>query len=150
FVLPLVAFAACRCSPRSTRQADPPASSTASTNTAALKATAVSSPTPRDPSCPRELTDARRDGTKPNSYIEPTEQERAVLSQAIARLAQGQQAEGLDAIGFEVVRPSAWSDVVLLREKGRLRGGGAYAIRTPSPSSLLVGAPHTFFDEGTL
>jgi hypothetical protein len=109
----------------------------------------VTSSSNADPNCPRELADARRDGTKPNIYVEPTDHERAVLGDAIAKLARGQSADGLDAIGFEVVHPLSWPDVVLVREKGRLRGGGAYVVRTSSQSSLLVETPHTFFDEGT-
>jgi hypothetical protein len=103
----------------------------------------------RDLECPQELADARRDGTKPNSYVEPTDEERKVLGQAIAKLVNEEEATGLDAIGFEIVHPSNWPDVVIVREKSRRRGGGAYVVRQSSTSSLVIQAPHTFFDEGT-
>jgi hypothetical protein len=103
----------------------------------------------RNLECPRELTDARRDGTRPNTYVEPTTEERRILAGAIAAFARGEDAAGLDAIGFEVVRPATWPDVLVVRERGRLRGGGAYVLRTSSRAQLVVQAPHTFFDEGT-
>ena len=51
--------------------------------------------------------------------------------------------------GFELVDVPEWDGTVVLRETKR-RGGGAYVFRRGSTSSLVVQAPHTFFDEGTL
>jgi hypothetical protein len=104
----------------------------------------------RNLDCPRELADTRIDGTKPGSYVEPSDNERKILADAIARVTRGDAAPALDTIGFEVVEPVTWPDVALIREKGRRRGGGAYVLRRSSKSSLVVQAPHTFFDEGTL
>ena len=103
----------------------------------------------RDPACPKELADTRRDGTRPNSYVEPTDVERTALRDAVERLVRGQQPPSVEPLGFEVVPLPSWPDTVLVREKGRLRGGGAYVVRKSSSSKLLVEAPHTFFDEGT-
>lgn len=156
FVLPLVVFAACRCGPNTSRsrEAATPAVTSMATRsvipeTPPTPASEVETPMPRDSQCPEELVRARRDGTKPNSYVEPTDLERRVLGDAIAKLVRGEEVGGLDAIGFEVVRSTTWPDVVIVREKGRLRGGGAYVVREHSSSSLVVQAPHTFFDEGT-
>ena len=151
--LPLLAFAACRCGPKPGHAV--PVDASPSVSRPAVATPNGSAPAEAAPpmkgnfECPAELADARRDGTKAHLYVEPTDHERKVLGEAIAKLAQNEPAPALEAIGFETVRPASWPDVVLVREKGRRRGGGAYVVRVGSKSTLLVEAPHTFFDEGT-
>jgi hypothetical protein len=151
-VVPFLAFAACRCSPKPGHAGPIEATSSQKTAVSTLNDTSPSleaGPMNRDVACPAELADTRRDGTKAQLYVEPTDEERKVLGESIARIARNEAAPALASIGFESVRPSTWSDVVLVREKGRRRGGGAYVVRQGSTSGLLVEAPHTFFDEGT-
>lgn len=106
---------------------------------------------PVDPRCPTALADAREGGLDPDRYVVPTEAEYRTMRDAVAELAQGQRErarESLATIGFQVV--DLEGDLVLVREGARRRGGGAYVFRSGATSRLIVQAPHTFFDEGTL
>lgn len=68
----------------------------------------------------------------------------------MARLLRGENASDTASFGFEIAPLEGWSDTVLLREAGdERRGGGAYVVRKGGASSLIVQAPHTFYDEGT-
>lgn len=98
--------------------------------------------------CPAALADTRRDGTRPNSYVEPTDDERRAARAAMSAMIKSGTTGDLAAFGFEEVPLEGWPGTVLWREKQR-RGGGAYVVRKGSPSTLLVEAPHTFYDEGT-
>jgi hypothetical protein len=74
------------------------------------------------------------------------------------RLLAARDVAALDAIradaakiGFEIVEPPELAGTAILREVGSKRhGGGAYVVRLGSTSRLIVQAPHTFYDEGTL
>jgi hypothetical protein len=54
-------------------------------------------------------------------------------------------------IGLEIVVPPELPGAIVLREvEGKRHGGGAYIVRLGSSARLVVQAPHTFYDEGTL
>lgn len=108
-----------------------------------------------DGRCPDVLERTRDGGLDPDRYAVPSEAERRALREAVTILMNG----GADAIeratphataaSFEVVKVPEL-ETLMLREKGRKRGGGAYVIRPGSQARLHVQAPHTFYDEGTL
>jgi hypothetical protein len=107
--------------------------------------------------CPAALLEARRDGTLPNRFVVPRDDERAQMKAIVASLlatdSAGLASVRADAarIGFELLDAEAAPGVVVLREiEGQRRGGGAYLVRLRSASRLVVQAPHTFYDEGTL
>jgi hypothetical protein len=55
------------------------------------------------------------------------------------------------AVGYRLEDVPEVPGAVLLRElPTQRRGGGAYLVRLGTASRLVVQAPHTFFDEGTL
>lgn len=107
--------------------------------------------------CPAGLDSARRGGSDPDRYRVPRDADRAAMTDLIARLVTGGAAmraslgAAAAALGFSIDDVPEWPGTVLLRElpAGR-RGGGAYVLRLASASTLIVQAPHTFFDEGTL
>lgn len=137
-------FTACRCNPKADGETPPVNSSAPPTanETAALDV---------DTGCPTALAETRRGGTRPNSFIPPTDADMAKAKAALAKLLKGGDITA-DAkeFGFEVVPLDSWPDAVLVRETGdRKRGGGAYVIRKNATSNLIVQAPHTFYDEGT-
>lgn len=106
--------------------------------------------------CPRALVEARLGGLDPHRYAPPDDARRAALADAIEALS------GADAptprararaayAGFEIVAVDELPSVVLVRERPTdKRGGGAYLLRLGAASRVVVQAPHTFFDEGTL
>jgi hypothetical protein len=108
--------------------------------------------------CPQAIIDARRDGTLPNRFIAPTEEERTAMKALFARLLGVRDVASLgdaraDAarIGLEIVAPPELPGTIVLREvEGKRQGGGAYVVRLGSSAQLVVQAPHTFYDEGTL
>jgi hypothetical protein len=99
--------------------------------------------------CPEVLAATRSLGSRPGSYRIPSEAERQLARAAFEALLRGRSAD-VGAFGFETVPIAEWPGVVLLREQLRdRRGAGAYVVRTGSTSTLVVQAPHTFYDEGT-
>lgn len=103
---------------------------------------------------PQVLVDARQGGTVAGSYVAPTPVELTAIAQALQALVSGDEeaarGHARDA-GFEPVDVPEWPGTVMLRElPAHRRGGGAYVVRRGSRSTLVVQAPHTFFDEGTL
>ena len=116
----------------------------------------ASDPSPASLStCPAGLLAARRGGSAPDRYTIPSETERAEFSSLLAVLLgplDRASAEGqARAVGYRLDDVPEVPGAVLLRElPTRRRGGGAYLIRPGSASRLVVQAPHTFFDEGTL
>lgn len=110
---------------------------------------------PVDGRCPDVLERTRDGGLDPDRYVVPTEAERKAIREAVTILMNG----GADAVAratphataasFEVVELPEL-EALLLRERGKKRGGGAYVIRPGSTARLHVQAPHTFYDEGTL
>jgi len=110
-----------------------------------------------DGRCPDVLEHTRDGGLDPDRYAVPSEAERRAIREAVTILMNG----GADAIAratphataasFEVVKVPEL-EALMLREKGKKRGGGAYVIRSgpPGKARLHVQAPHTFYDEGTL
>jgi hypothetical protein len=148
-LLVLLAVAGCRSRAKSDgeRPATTPAASTCDAS-------------PRDDmitECPAALLEARRDGTLPNRYVVPTEDERAKMKALVTKLLARGDAGLAEAraeagkFGFEIVDASEVAGVVVVREIAtRRRGGGAYLVRLGSASHLVVQAPHTFFDVGTL
>jgi len=103
-----------------------------------------------DTSCPTALAETRRGGMQPNAYVVPKAEDLRRGRALMARLLRGEKTDDPASLGFEIVPLEGWPDVVLLREAGdKRRGGGAYVIRKGGTSSLVVQAPHTFYDQGT-
>lgn len=106
--------------------------------------------------CPHELTSTRRGGTDPDRYVAPSPDAAAAIRGAIAALvtAGGTReaaARAASSAGYEVVDVKRAPGLVLVREPEDARhGGGAYLVRVGSRSDLIIQAPHTFFDQGTL
>ena len=150
--------AACRCSPAPHGNVGPStegsvaiapmktAGPSASTSPAASDSAALDT----DTGCPAALAETRRGGTRPGAYVAPTEAQRRAAHAAVAKLLRGESVGDVAAFGFEVVPLEGWGDAMLLREVAdQRRGGGAYVVRKGGSSTLVVQAPHTFFDEGT-
>ncbi|MEO6572532.1 MAG: hypothetical protein ABIP89_01745, partial [Polyangiaceae bacterium] len=107
--------------------------------------------------CPAVLVAARRGGTDADRYVPPNDAERAAMRDAAAILtanapnARAEATARAATAGFDVIDVPEIPNAVLLRERDDHRqGGGAYLIRLDSHSEVVVQAPHTFFDEGTL
>jgi hypothetical protein len=106
--------------------------------------------------CPEGLLAARRGGAEPDRYVAPSVAERTAMTGLVTDLLR--PAADLDvlesrarAIGYRFEPVPEMPGCVLLRElDDQRRGGGAYLFRVRTPSRLVVQAPHTFFDEGTL
>jgi len=154
FLTLLLGFTACRCNPKpepdkptpvsSTSQAVTPPSSTPSPSTSS-----ASSDSEAGDACPAALAETRRGGTKPNTFVAPTDSEMKDAKAAIAKLLKDEKAD-VSSFGMEVVPLEGWPDTLLLREAGEKRQGrGAYVFRKGSKSTFIVQAPHTFYDEGT-
>jgi hypothetical protein len=76
---------------------------------------------------------------------------RDAMSLLLGSAPRARAAETLAKAGFEIVDLPDIAGAMLVREvESRRRGGGAYVVRGGSRSHLIVQAPHTFFDEGTL
>jgi hypothetical protein len=105
---------------------------------------------------PAALADARRRGQNANRYVVPTEERRSRMTQLVAALlGESLERAAVDLaaadLEFRVEAVPELPDAVLLRELTSERaGGGAYLFRLRSRSTLIVQAPHTFFDSGTL
>lgn len=106
--------------------------------------------------CPELLTTARKDGTVPNKYVVPSEEDRVVMHDAIAiLLSRGKDgraaaAAKLAPLGFAIDElPEVNAALVVHEQEGMRRGGGAYVVRLDESNKLLVETPHTFYDEGT-
>jgi len=110
---------------------------------------------PVDGRCPAALVATRDGGLDADRYVVPNDLERRGMRDAMARLlgslpgAREKAASELSNIGFQIIDVPE-QRAVLVREGSRRRGGGAYLVRIGSPSQLIVQAPHTFFDEGTM
>ncbi len=107
--------------------------------------------------CPAALVAARRGGTDSDRYVPPSDADRAAMRDAAALLtanapnARAEATTRAAAAGFDLIDVPEIANAVILREKDDHRqGGGAYLIRLDSHSDVVVQAPHTFFDEGTL
>jgi hypothetical protein len=108
--------------------------------------------------CPAAILEARQGGSQPNRFVAPTEDERVAMRALFARLLAARDDGAIGAAraeaaktGLEIVEAPEMPGTMVLREvEGRRRGGGAYVVRFGSPSRLVVQAPHTFYDEGTL
>jgi hypothetical protein len=107
--------------------------------------------------CPAALLAARRGGTDADRFVPPNDEERAAMSDLVAQLVAGGSAQRpvtgslAVAAGYEIVDVADLPDTMLVREvESRRRGGGAYLFRLGAASHVVVQAPHTFFDEGTL
>ncbi len=152
----LLGLVACRCSPNPDRS-DPVRVPTAATAAvASAPAPAVSAPVVdataplKNDACPAALADTRRDGARAGAFTAPTDAERGAIKRAVARLLAGDKNVDTAAFGFETATIAEWPGTLLLRERdGQRRGGGAYVVRVGTASSLVVQAPHTFYDEGT-
>ena len=104
-----------------------------------------------DTGCPPAIAATRRQGTTSGRYVTPSEEARNHARLAISRILRGDADVDVSAFGYEIVPLAESNDLILLREKAdHKRGGGAYVVRKGGSSSLVVQAPHTFFDAGTL
>ena len=113
--------------------------------------------TPISFECPAGLVSARRGGLDPDRYSVPSDASRAAMTDLVERLVRGgapvraSVESAAAALGFSIDDLREWPGSVLLRELPAQRhGGGAYVLRPARTSNLIVQAPHTFFDEGTL
>jgi hypothetical protein len=146
----LLAFSGCRA--RKGRKPAEAPRSTAATGGVDFGGHVVS---PVEGRCPAALEATRDGGLDADRYVVPTARERRVMSEAMALLfgaepgSRQSATAQLQEIGFEVVDVPE-QGAVLVREGARRRGGGAYLVRLGAASRLMVQAPHTFFDEGTL
>lgn len=103
--------------------------------------------------CPKLLQDARKGGSTRGAYVPPSDPELSAMARAMNALLGGREDEAKKeaaAAGFAVVDVPEMPGVAALIEEDRQRGGGAYLVRRSSTSTLVVQAPHTFYDEGTL
>jgi hypothetical protein len=106
--------------------------------------------------CPLALVDAREGGLAPDRYVVPSDEERAVMRDVLSSLSGAADVSPFARaraaqIGFEIVAVAEIPGTVLVRERVTdKRGGGAYVVRLGAGSRVVVQAPHTFFDEGTL
>lgn len=124
----------------------------------AIEASAkTSTKTQRTTGCPSALIAARRGGSDADRYRAPSEAQGVAMADLVARLAKDGQpgranaAAAALAVGFRIDDVPEMPGVVVLRELPDQRhGGGAYLLRLDRTSTLIVQAPHTFFDEGTL
>jgi hypothetical protein len=113
--------------------------------------------TKTDIRCPGALLATREGGTDPDRYVQPSDVEREALRDGIATLTStdpsaatiAAASPSLAKAGYEAV-PIEGTTSVLVRESGKKKGGGAYLVRPGGASKIVVQAPHTFFDEGTL
>ncbi len=145
-------FAACRCNPRTdgAPTSTPPITPMPSASAPPPSSTAEIAALDTDTGCPAALAETRRGGTRPGSFVAPGEADMKAARAAVAKLLRGEATGDVAAFGFEVVPLEGWGDAVLLREVGgKKRGGGAFVVRKGSASTLVVEAPHTFYDEGT-
>ncbi len=122
---------------------------------AAPRATGPESvPLPASFECPETLVAARKGGSAPDRYVIPTSVEQTDMSRLFAQFgieAMASLRAPAKRLGFELAAVPAQAGVWSLVEAAdRKRGGGGYLLREPSTSRLIVQAPHTFFDEGTL
>lgn len=111
----------------------------------------------RSVECPAALAATRRGGSEADRYVVPSEVERAAMKGLVEQLVRdGNPAlpsarTRVAAVAYQVEELPEMPGVVLLREDPeKRRGGGAYLLRLGAASRLVVQAPHTFFDEGTL
>lgn len=149
-------FTACRCNPKP-EPTKPAPTAVASQAVTPLPTGSSSSSSPVDPAalesvggCPAALAETRRGGTRPNSFVAPTDAEMKAAKSAFAKLLKGDEKADVAAFGMEVVPLEGWADTFMVREAGETRQGrGAYVFRKGSTSSFVVQAPHTFYDEGT-
>jgi hypothetical protein len=152
-----LAIASCRCTPKTEPGAEPikaPAPSASVSTRTTPKSNQPDGDDPMDAKgCPKLLEEARRGGAVRGAYVPPTDAETSGMSRAMNALASGREDEAKKEaaqIGFRVVDVPEMAGVAALVEGERRRGGGAYLVRRGSTSKLVVQAPHTFFDEGTL
>jgi hypothetical protein len=146
FLLVAGAALSCRSSSKGTGAPTPPPPSTSVPSPPVLEETMV---------CPAAIVEARSGGALPNKFIAPSEDDRARMKALFGRVLDGAALAEVRAdaakFGFELIEPPDLAGTVVLREVASARhGGGAYVVRLGSSSRLVVQAPHTFYDEGTL
>jgi hypothetical protein len=99
---------------------------------------------------------ARRGGSAPDLYSVPSNQERIDFRALVRSLIAASQdraslSEQARSLGYQLEELPELPGVRLLSEiPSQRRGGGAYLFRAGVTSRLIVQAPHTFSDEGTL
>ena len=100
----------------------------------------------------QRLNRARRGGRKTVAYREPTRVEElahaAWVREAMTAAIEGKPPPTTAPKGFKLVDMKG---VWVLRElRNARRGAGTIVLRTGAAKPILVEAPHTFFDQGTL
>lgn len=169
----MIAGAGCHCGGTSGIPApEPPVASVSSSASAtapggapAASASAAATPPPRMDPAPIEelLREARRGGARDVKFVAPGEDEakrHGELVAALARRATAAPPPSAASLAAEagplppgiVVKPLPGRDdlIAVIEDPGRRRGAGALVLRIGPAARVLVEAPHTFYDEGTL
>ena len=143
---------------RSTKPPDPVVAPPVPTAVASAVASAEEGPKQQEPmsAAMSEVSDyidhLRRGGRRSIHYVEPQEREEHAFTEWVAAVARGAQKDTEPTVnppsGFVLQRfqGGMW----LLSEGQQRRGAGAVVIRIGPAAPMLVEAPHTFFDSGTL
>ena len=101
------------------------------------------------------IDDLRRGGRDRVAYAPPTPQEAAAYKSWVKRVALaaklGAPMPSGAPPGFELEALSVAPDLWLLAERDAARrGAGAVVLRRGDANNVVIEAPHTFFDQGTL
>jgi len=101
------------------------------------------------------IDDLRRGGRDRVAYLPPNEEEAASYARwlrTVALAARDGTAPPTEAPpGFRVeVLPAAPDFLIISEQDGARRGAGVVVLRRGPARAVLVEAPHTFFDQGTL
>jgi hypothetical protein len=98
--------------------------------------------------------EALRQGGRTRQVEPPGEEEERAFETWVAEVARAAIAGGPPPAGApqgfaleEIPGRGVW---VLCEQDGRRRGAGAFALRAGPAAPVLIEAPHTFFDQGTL
>jgi hypothetical protein len=102
------------------------------------------------------IDDVRRGGRTQVDYVPPLAEENARYRLWVAEVAKAAQMESGGAPdnappGFELMSlPPAPEYWILAERQGERRGAGIAVLRRGAARDVIVEAPHTFFDQGTL
>jgi hypothetical protein len=121
--------------------------------TSALRPTQAAPSASAAPSATLDELIAEQRSSSARSYVAPTEAEQAAYTAWIAAAAVAAArattppAAAPRGFALRLVGTSTW---LLAEDAGTRRGGALVLLRTGAARPLVIEAPHTFFDEGTL